>query len=66
MKIQKKLDGDIRLRLLLGGVPRNIREKLLGRYIIDFEDISDENFKDIIYKMSEIARIENEIEDFLN
>ncbi len=45
---------------------RNIREKLLERYIIDFEDISDENFKDIIYKISEIARMENEIEDFLN
>jgi len=66
LKIQKKLDGDIRLRLLLGGVPRNIREKLLGRYIIDFEDINDENFKDIIYKMSEVARMENKIKEFFD
>ena len=45
---------------------RNVREKLLGRYIIDFEDTSDENFKDIVYKVSEVARMENEIEDFLD
>ena len=45
---------------------RNIREKLLERYIIDFKNINDENFKDITHKISEIARIENKIEDFLN
>ncbi len=47
-------------------MPRNIREKLLEKYIIDFEDINDENFKNIIYKISEIARMKNKIKKFFN
>ncbi len=61
-----KLNKNIRLRLLLREISRNIRKKLLGRYIIDFKDINDENLKNIIYKVSKMARIKNKIKDFFN
>ncbi len=66
LKTQGKLNRDIKFKLLLREISRNIRKKLLKKHIIDFKDISDENFKDITHKISKMARMENEIKNFLD